>query len=463
MKMNIVVLTFLICFLVTTSVNAALLLPTNGDFEGDTFVGRGGNIMPVGWNNANNIIDGGWGNPTVDEDYATDGNNGYVIASVDGTNATSGGYAVVFQDPYNMSLAALGIPAGEYISFSADINDLIPGGGGPGAILKLEFYNASGTQISNIERQITVSGTGWGNYLETFLSPATTVSVKFVFGVSTGWGGPNLKPSSFGFDNLKVGSPWGPVALMPIPVVEGALDPNNAVISWSNPEEAINADVYLLGSDTNYTPSSSYPDPRYGVKIANDTTLESLAISVEPNKYYYWVVDVNTGSLEGIGFTWKFQTFDTPVSDVNAGIDQYRWLVGGTSTFTLNGSYTDDGKSPVTVRWTNTTAPGDTDPGTSVVFQDANSLTTQVTVDNTGWFEFTLTVTDAISSGSDSVHIGVYANACEAAKADPGDIQARYPNGHGDIDGDCDTDLHDFALFAGSWLDCMSPKLGCTP
>ena len=84
-------------------------------------------------------------------------------------------------------------------------------------------------------------------------------------------------------------------------------------------------------------------------------------------------------------------------------------------------------------------------------------------IDDTGWFYFDFTVSDDVGSASDTVNIGVYVDACTAANEDPDDIPATYPDGHGDIDGDCDTDLEDFALLAGSWLECMSDKLDCTP
>jgi hypothetical protein len=62
------------------------------------------------------------------------------------------------------------------------------------------------------------------------------------------------------------------------------------------------------------------------------------------------------------------------------------------------------------------------------------------------------------------VNVGVYVDACEAANADPADMPTKYPNGqHGDIDGDCDVDMTDFAILASTWLDCMSAKLGCIP
>ncbi|HOK67766.1 MAG TPA: hypothetical protein PLV55_13270, partial [Anaerohalosphaeraceae bacterium] len=102
----------------------------------------------------------------------------------------------------------------------------------------------------------------------------------------------------------------------------------------------------------------------------------------------------------------------------------------------------------------------------------AKTVTVDVTVSNpvvgqtaTGWYGFTLEVQDAAGVGSDSVHAGVYTTCLEAALADPADntIETNWPNGHGDINGDCVTNLEDLALLALSWVDCMTVKAGCTP
>ena len=122
----------------------------------------------------------------------------------------------------------MGIPEGilpvEDFNFSADINDLIPGGSDPAAILKVECFSdldgAAGTLITNPAQEylITTSGSTWTNYRRNFAIPATTKSIKLVFGVSTGWAGANLKPSSFAFDNLKI-SVYGGTALFPVPIM----------------------------------------------------------------------------------------------------------------------------------------------------------------------------------------------------------------------------------------------------
>ena len=204
--------------------------------------------------------------------------------------------------------------------------------------------------------------------------------------------------------------------------------------------------------------------------VANDITAESLDLSdagytLQAGKYYYWAVHITDPEIGVVkGFDWHFlATGDAPPKDVSAGADQYVWLVGGTKQFTLTGTYTDDGKSPVTVEWADLSNPLEQAPGTTVTINNPNSATTTVDVDGDGWFLFSFTVADAVGSGTDTVNVGVYVDACAAAYADPSDIPAKYPDGNGDINGDCKTDLNDFAILVQTWLDCMSEKLGCMP
>jgi hypothetical protein len=469
MKTNIAVLAFLICIvMVTTAVKAAdVNLPTNGDFSGGTWIGRGGHVMPLLWDNANNRLDGGWGAPAT-EDYNT---GGYVVAEVNGLGTTlpPGGYAVVFQAS-TMSLAAVGIPETALpvsdFALSADINDLIPGGGGPGAILKLESYSDLGgtTLITAVEQQITVSGSTWANYRapSPFEIPLTTKSLKFVFGVSTGWGGPNTKISRFGFDNLRVGFyyPDTTPALFPVPIIGGAQNLPNKVISWSNPQGAVNADVYMLELTS---PADYGVNPRTeGTLIAHDTNAQSLTVSsLQVNRYYYWMVDVNMGSSVVGGFIWDFHTTNL---NVEAGPNQYLVRTASPKTLILNATVTSD-NAIATYAWTNITAAGDKDPYTTVTIVSPTTEDTNVTLTNTepnhtvdGWYQFTLTVTDVQGNiAADTVNVGVYATCAAAAIADPNDNY----DGVGDFNGDCKVDFYDFAIFAGKWLACDSLRRPC--
>ncbi|MHC4906276.1 MAG: hypothetical protein ACYTEN_10680, partial [Planctomycetota bacterium] len=55
------------------------------------------------------------------------------------------------------------------------------------------------------------------------------------------------------------------------------------------------------------------------------------------------------------------------------------------------------------------------------------------------------------------VRAGVYGTCAEAVTEDPDDPW----DTTGDIDGDCDKDLADFALLAADWLGCNAAKTAC--
>jgi hypothetical protein len=240
----------------------------------------------------------------------------------------------------------------------------------------------------------------------------------------------------------------------------GAMNLADKVISWTNPDGTVNADVYLQESATQIVPS---PDPRTGgTRIAHNTTAQSLNVpSVVANKYYYWAVDVNMGSYVVPGFTWDFQTSEVPPT-VNAGADQYLVATASPMTITLNATASDD-HGITTYAWTDITNPADKDPATVVTINSPATEDTTVTLTNasgtvTGYYQFTLTVTDTASqTTADSLAVGVYATCAAAAIADPNDDY----DGVGDFDGNCKVDLYDFDTFVDKWLVCDSLKRAC--
>ncbi|MCE5186587.1 MAG: hypothetical protein LLF76_10725 [Planctomycetaceae bacterium] len=244
----------------------------------------------------------------------------------------------------------------------------------------------------------------------------------------------------------------------------------NPVLRWTNaepnnPADTVTSDVFLGTS------------PAALAQIANDITAESVAVSLLPNTQYYWRVDCMDphgdpnapyGPRTTAGDVWTFTTTNDIAPVVNAGIDKYLWIdmADGDGdpakvTFTLDGVVTDDGKSPVTRLWALTYS--EQDPATAINIVNPASAVTSVNINGTGLYTFTLSADDAFSHAEDAVTVIVYGSACAAAQGDPSDIPARYPGGHGDINGDCLTNLTDLAIMAGSWIDCMSAKLGCTP
>lgn len=438
----------LVVFALVGSVNAMLV--NNGGFD----------INAADWNASGGGV---WTPGHV----ATGGNPGGYLTLEAGNNTWSVWYQVINED-----LAVWGIPAGTTITVQADMIDLGTAGNNALAGLKIESWNSA---LLNEGADEFTATSSWETYSFDYAIHSQAESVKLVF-TNVNYNG--LGTAKYGWDNAAITIPGGTPALKPVPIVGGTLPAVNDVISWTNPDpnnpaDTITADVFILESDTLIT-----KDPNLGptildpgvVMVANDITAESMDLSdagftLQAGKYYYWAVHITDPEIGVVeGFDWYFQaTGDAPPSEVSAGADQYVWLDGGTNQFTLTGTYTDDGKSDVTVEWLDLSNPLEQAPGTTVTINSPNAAVTTVDVDGDGWFLFSFTVTDGVGSGTDTVNVGVYVDACAAAYADPDDIQTAYPDGTGDIDGDCDTDLEDFARLAATWMDCMSDKLGCNP
>lgn len=271
----------------------------------------------------------------------------------------------------------------------------------------------------------------------------------------------------------------------PAPTDGGTVDLSLATLSWKNhdaqnPNDTLTCDVYLEAEGPVVDPNFHTAPIATGVTDGT-VNLASVGVTLTDNTVYTWRVDTtdpNSGGtpLTTAGIIWSFQIGDVaPVA--NAGSNQYLWLVDGAEQFTLTGSYTDDGKSAVTraefVQGTHEKAGGTVVTlGTQVHDPIAKTVTVDVTVDNpvagqitTGWYAFRLEAEDAVGIGADAMNVGIYGTCLEAALADPADstIEQSWPDGHGDINGDCRTDLEDFAILASSWMDCMTVKAGCTP
>lgn len=258
-------------------------------------------------------------------------------------------------------------------------------------------------------------------------------------------------------------------------------------LSWNNPDDpndVITCAVYLEaeGTDASGTNPSNI-DPNFASgPIATGITdgtilLADYGITLEDDMWYSWRVDSSQPDALGgdpvvtQSALWTFHIGDTPPT-VTAGDNQYLWLTmedgDGDSakvTFNLSGTYTDDGKSDITTaQW----VQGAHEGGGTVTIENqnwdagTNTVTAEVTATGNGWLFLSLELTDASGTGTDELNVGVYGTCIEAANEDPADVMYQ-SYAHGDIDGDCDTDLNDLAIMAGTWGDCMTTKAGCTP
>jgi hypothetical protein len=348
--------------------------------------------------------------------------------------------------------------------------------------LRVEWYDAIGVMLhEDAFGQITIADpTNTWKYCSADITvPAGAVQGRYLirmFQPTDGDGSVNYDNASV-FDMAIYGQAYDPN-----PVNGSTVPLSLSQLSWKNhdPNDVFTFNVYLEAEGPVVDPNFTSAPIATGI-TTNTLNLASAGVTLLDNKIYTWRVDTtdpnNGGPVTFTGPVWSFQIGDVaPV--VNAGSNQYVWLVNGAGNFTLLGSYTDDGKSPITraewIQGTHQMAGGTiVTMGTQTWNPTAKTVTVSVNVQNpvagqaaTGWYEFMLEVQDAIGTGSDTVNGGVYGTCLEAALADPADttIETNWPNGqHGDINGDCKTDLEDFALLALSWLDCMTVKAGCTP
>lgn len=252
-------------------------------------------------------------------------------------------------------------------------------------------------------------------------------------------------------------------AFAPIPVDGEKVPVETAAASWTNPEPndvggVITCDVYLTDNYPEYGIVSSDPntgyveDPNflnYATKVIDNQTANTLVLpALVYGNTYYWRVDTRDSSYPesgtSIGKVWRF-TADNSAPLVDAGETVYTWLTNGTVDVTMAPTVVDDGRpSPpaaYTVLWEEVVE----DP--NVVINTPTVEAATVTITRTGAFTLRMTADDSELTGSDTVIINVYADACAAAKGAPG-----YVKDAGDFDNDCDVDLDDFMVMAADWL-----------
>jgi len=195
------------------------------------------------------------------------------------------------------------------------------------------------------------------------------------------------------------------------------------------------------------------------VKVGNDQSISSYVPMLDWGKTYYWRVDMNVDFdfIPGtdpniiVGPVWSFTTKqeDTlPAVDAGGNILTTLALASPENPLILGGSVSDDGTSPLTVRWEAFEVALGGGLTTKVVFADATDPHTAVTISEAGTYTLKLTAVDSNGSFSDQMEIVVYEDACEAKKATGTWIANYY-----DRNGDCIVDMQDFAIFAAEWLN----------
>jgi len=233
------------------------------------------------------------------------------------------------------------------------------------------------------------------------------------------------------------------------------------LLEWELPDPndpvggTITCDVWFTDNYPNYGQDPNNSDfTDYATKIVGQSgpeAVESVSVTLEVLKTYYWRIDIYDDSLPEpptqpfIGMVLIFNTNNMPPV-VDAGVAEPTYLVEGTVNFDLLGSLVEDDGLPAaaTLHWTVT---GEPSPGAATIITDPTQLGITVTATVAGTYELTLTADDTDLTGSDTVSVLIYADWCEAIKAMEG-LTPRIT----DHNGDCVTDVLDVAIFAREWL-----------
>jgi hypothetical protein len=243
----------------------------------------------------------------------------------------------------------------------------------------------------------------------------------------------------------------------PVPSDGATLVPlTTSNLTWNEPS-AYTPIKYVLSfraDDPNWLDAgTTVVDPVVDLDLDGDpATIEAaMPIALGYDTPYYWKVTTfepnSPAPIQNVGPDWSFTT--EPELFVDAGPDIITWLDGGGAIVDLNGTVSCPCVSSSV--WSVDTKPA----GSTVFITSPTSAVTTASVDTVGTYVLKLTAEDdGIPSfvNEDTATIQVFADACEAAKANPGG----YTPLPCDTNGDCREDLVDFAQFAADWLEDLS-------
>ncbi len=220
----------------------------------------------------------------------------------------------------------------------------------------------------------------------------------------------------------------------------------NVDLRWIN-MDPVTPPVYVdvwFGTDPNDLTGVHY---KKVVPGGADTTTVTVNAPTVGETYYWQVNSYLDGSPTGDpieGAVHSFVTSDIPPSSVDAGINMITW---SGQAVQLDAAVEDDGVSNLTYAWS-------ADPAGGVKFSDPNVEDPNVTITKAAGDAETVTLTLAVHDADnptpveDTVEIDVYDDACKAGRIG----KWRLADNPTDFDGNCITNLEDFAVIGRTWL-----------
>lgn len=240
-------------------------------------------------------------------------------------------------------------------------------------------------------------------------------------------------------------------ARSPLPRAAARNVPLDTHLTWTAPSAYTPARYVLRfraqdASDPNWL----VVDPVVDLALDSDpaTTEAAVPIALDYNTTYEWKVSsFKAGDPnEFEGPIWSFTT--VPQLQVSAGPNILTWLDGGGAVVNLNGSV--GCQCAPDIIWSVISQPA----GSNYYIADPSSAQTWASFDTVGTYVLKLWARDNSipMENEDTMEIRVFADACQAAQANP----AGYVPLLHDSNNDCREDLEDFAQFAADWLEDLS-------
>ena len=235
-------------------------------------------------------------------------------------------------------------------------------------------------------------------------------------------------------------------SLNPIPIYGSTLGAGPAELQWTLPEP--NQPGGTVDCVVYFGPN---PVIENNPKVVDRQAAESVSVTLEAGRTYYWALDLYDSSISTAGPYWlapvfTFKTVGNMRPIVDAGDDVATWLDNGERVVQLDGVVSDDGKpAPITLEWTVTAEPNELNPAQ---ISDPAVSNPSVTVKEPGTYTLQLEAGDGEYSVQDTMEIKLYSDSCEHARN-----QAGFQWLASDVNRDCKVDFLDIVDVGTSWLE----------
>lgn len=345
----------------------------------------------------------GGGTQVYHEDEVGNANTGNDCMEIGSTEAMFVVLYPITPGGGGLDKAYIPVTAGVDYTFAAYIRDALPGGS-PSTMppyLKFEWYTAPGGSVITEAVAITefVSDGNYKQYIR--IRKAPSGYPYFLPVLVSEWGIEGAINLYF-FDDAYFGEgppPPLPYPREPNPCYGCSVSPNTDELSWTNPEgrqgDAVTVDVLFDEGSFDPGTANKIVDGREVNSVTLSDPPDGTPVTLQPEEYYFWRVDVNdpngTSPVFTQGAVWTFNTVNA-LPTVDAGKKQAAWLTSPV-TVQLDATVTDDGAPDppgvVSLKWDTLSGPD------TPLFDDDTAEDPNVTFDTVGEYTLRLTATDA--------------------------------------------------------------------